>query len=38
VWVSADIGKRGKERWVPVLPELAPVVVEIRRWSASTTT
>jgi integrase/recombinase XerD len=24
VWVSADIGKGNKERWVPVLPELAP--------------
>lgn len=22
VWVSSDIGKGGKERWVPVLPEL----------------
>lgn len=30
VWVSSDIGKRGKERWVPVLPELEPVVNEIR--------
>jgi integrase len=31
VWVSRDIGKRGKERWVPVLPELEPVVDEIRQ-------
>jgi integrase len=30
VWVSKDIAKRGKERWVPVLPELAPIVDEIR--------
>lgn len=30
VWVSQDIGKGGKERWVPVLGELAPVVAEIR--------
>lgn len=30
VWVSADIAKREKERWVPVLPELEPVVNEIR--------
>lgn len=29
VWVSADIGKRGKERWVPVLPELEPIVEEL---------
>lgn len=24
VWVSADIAKGGRERWVPVLPELEP--------------
>lgn len=30
IWVSTDIGKRGKERWIPVLPELEPVVNEIR--------
>jgi integrase len=30
VWVSKDIGKRGKERWMPVLPELQPIVDEIR--------
>jgi integrase len=29
VWISADIGKGGRERWVPILPELAPVVDEI---------
>jgi integrase len=28
IWVSADIAKGGKERWIPVLPELAPVVEE----------
>jgi site-specific recombinase XerD len=31
VHVSADIGKGGRERWVPVLPELEPVVAEILR-------
>ena len=29
VWISPDIGKGGRERYLPVLPELAPVVVEI---------
>ncbi len=29
VWFSADIAKGGRERWVPVLPELEPVVNEI---------
>jgi integrase/recombinase XerD len=29
VWVSADIAKGKRERWVPVLPELAPIVAEI---------
>jgi integrase len=29
VHVSADIAKGGRERWVPVLPELEPVVGEI---------
>jgi integrase/recombinase XerC len=29
VWVSADIAKGRRERWVPVLPELADVVDEI---------
>jgi integrase/recombinase XerD len=30
VWFSADIAKGKRERWVPVLPELRPVVEEIR--------
>ena len=30
VWVSADIAKGGKERWIPVTPDLEPVVNEIR--------
>ena len=30
VHVSADIAKGGRERWVPVLADLAPVVAEIR--------
>lgn len=29
VWVSADIGKGGRERYVPVMADLAPVVAEI---------
>jgi integrase len=29
VQISADIAKGGRERWVPVLPELEPVVAEI---------
>lgn len=31
VWVSADIAKGSKERWVPVLAELEPVVDEVRQ-------
>lgn len=31
IWVSADIGKGGKERWVPVSEELEPLVGRIRR-------
>jgi integrase len=31
VWVSADIAKGGRERWVPVIPDLVPVVAEICR-------
>lgn len=31
VHVSADIAKGGRERWVPVIPELELVVAEIRR-------
>jgi integrase/recombinase XerC len=30
VWFSADIAKGKRERWVPVLPELAPVVEDVR--------
>ena len=30
IWVSADIAKGARERWVPVLPELEPIVAEIR--------
>jgi integrase/recombinase XerD len=30
VWVSADIAKGGRERWVPVIADLEPVVAEIR--------
>lgn len=30
VWISADIGKGAKERWVPVVAELQPIVAEIR--------
>lgn len=30
IWVSGDIGKGGKERWIPVSDELAPVVDRIR--------
>ncbi|MGA2321992.1 MAG: tyrosine-type recombinase/integrase [Solirubrobacteraceae bacterium] len=31
VWVSTDIGKGKRERWVPVIPDLAAVVDEIRQ-------
>jgi integrase/recombinase XerD len=30
VWVSEDIAKGGRERWVPVIADLAPIVDEIR--------
>jgi integrase/recombinase XerD len=30
VWVSADIAKGGRERWVPMITDLEPVVAEIR--------
>lgn len=30
VWVSADIAKGGRGRWVPVVPDLVPIVDEIR--------
>jgi len=29
IWVSQDIAKGGRERWVPILPELQPVVEDI---------
>jgi integrase len=31
LWVSADIAKGARERFVPVLPELEPIAVEIMR-------
>jgi len=30
LWVSADIAKGGRERWVPVISDLALIVAEIR--------
>jgi integrase len=30
VWISADIAKGGRQRWIPVLPELEPIAGEIR--------
>lgn len=30
MWVSTDIAKGGRERWVPVIADLEPVVAEIR--------
>ena len=30
IWISADIAKGSRERWVPVLPELEPIVADIR--------
>jgi integrase/recombinase XerC len=30
IWVSADIGKGGRERWIPVLVDLFPLVESIR--------
>lgn len=30
VWVSADIAKGRRERWVPVIADLAPIAAEIR--------
>ncbi len=29
IWVSADIAKRGRERYVPVMADLVPIVAEI---------
>jgi integrase len=37
IHVSADIAKGGRERWVPVLPELEPIVAEILRTVGPTT-
>ena len=34
VWVSPDIAKGSRERFVPVTPDLAPVVAEIRAFVA----
>jgi site-specific recombinase XerD len=30
IWISDDIGKGKRERWIPVLPELAVIVEDIR--------
>jgi integrase len=30
IWVSADIAKGARERWVPVIADLAPIVDDIR--------
>ena len=30
IWVSPEIAKGGRGRWVPVLPELEPIVADIR--------
>jgi len=30
IWVSRDIGKGHKERWVPIINDLEPIVAEIR--------
>jgi site-specific recombinase XerD len=34
IWVSGDIAKGGRERWVPIISDLIPVVEEIRATSA----
>lgn len=34
VWVSGEIAKGGRERWVPVIMDLAPIVEEIRATAA----
>lgn len=31
IWVSRDIGKGSRERWIPVIPELAAVWADIHR-------
>jgi site-specific recombinase XerD len=35
IWVSGDIAKGGRERWVPVISDLMPVVEEIRATARS---
>jgi integrase len=30
LWISPDIGKGGRERWIPIIAELSPIVDEIR--------
>lgn len=35
IWVSQDIGKGGRERWIPVLIDLLPLVEDIRRTVAA---
>jgi hypothetical protein len=31
IWISADIGTGGRERWIPVLVDLFPLVEDIRQ-------
>lgn len=31
IWVSPDIGKRGKQRWIPIIADLRPLAVKIGR-------
>ena len=35
VWISADIAKGGRERWIPVTEDLDPIVEDIRRQVAA---
>lgn len=35
VWVASEIAKGGRERWVPVMADLAPIVAEIRTAAAA---
>lgn len=30
IWVSEDIAKGSRERWIPILPELEPIIMEIQ--------
>lgn len=30
IWVSADIAKGSRERWVPIIPDLEPIIDDIR--------